>query len=382
MNVSMTVGDHIDNRERFSLLQKKIGLEKAFTDDKTIASYAKDLGFSKRDILFLKTICSSDNYIIKKKILDRTIDLDSISCRMSDEFGFDYDLIKIFIIDIREVIIDYESMDENDRDNSNEPICSHNRGDRVISDSSLDSLIDTTVSNGKELFSTTQTSTPIQNGIDILAQTYENCHDNQHIGSHMCDIDGTFSKKLPDNDHIVDEVKIKYPNGNSFEGRVKTSNPDCYEEGTYHWFDGTIYKGPFCRSLYNEGKLIPPHGKDFKDIVDGWTTVDKGLFSSLNNGKGVIYYSNGSRYLGEFRDGEANGQGIIHFPNGDYYEGEIDSGLITGIGHFHYADGSHESVEVRGTVAKIFIHQPIKKDEKYRLNVDKLMHIHHHPSNI
>lgn len=40
-------------------------------------------------------------------------------------------------------------------------------------------------------------------------------------------------------------------------------------------------------------------------------------------GKGTLYYPDGSRLVGGFAEDEANGEGILHFKNGDRYEGHF-----------------------------------------------------------
>lgn len=50
------------------------------------------------------------------------------------------------------------------------------------------------------------------------------------------------------------------------------------------------------------------------------------------HGKGSRSYSNGSKYIGGFRDGEPHGEGICMYVNGDQYIGEWASGFQTGRG--------------------------------------------------
>ncbi len=39
------------------------------------------------------------------------------------------------------------------------------------------------------------------------------------------------------------------------------------------------------------------------------------------NGTGELIWSNGTKYIGEFKDDERHGQGVIEFPNGKIYKG-------------------------------------------------------------
>ena len=53
------------------------------------------------------------------------------------------------------------------------------------------------------------------------------------------------------------------------------------------------------------------------------------------HGQGVMTFSDGSRYEGEFRDGRMHGRGIVTFPNGTRFECEFrdgerqDQGVVT-----------------------------------------------------
>lgn len=252
---------HTNNRERFSLLQEKFGLEEVLADDMTISSYAKDLGFSRRDILFLKTICSPDNHSFKKRILDETINLDSISDRMSDEFGFDHELIKALIADIRAAIID------NELDNAR--------------------IIDGTHTIYKDTSS----------------------HD-----------DGIRKNDVLTSDQISDSAVMEENASVSLMGQLAYPIPD---------------------------KV------DFNDLLVNGVSVNRG----------VIYYSNGDRFLGEFEYGRIQGHGIIQFLNGDYYEGDFKSGSMTGIGSFHYANGDQESLKIDGSVIRITVRRSDERDD-------------------
>jgi len=51
-----------------------------------------------------------------------------------------------------------------------------------------------------------------------------------------------------------------------------------------------------------------------------------------NNGLGTATFSNGGKYVGEFKDGEANGLGTETFSNGRKYVGEFKDGEANGLG--------------------------------------------------
>jgi hypothetical protein len=57
--------------------------------------------------------------------------------------------------------------------------------------------------------------------------------------------------------------------------------------------------------------------------------------------EGVLTFSNGSRYIGEFNEGMPNGQGKLIFTNGAQYEGEVQDGVPSGRGAYLYGNGMH-----------------------------------------
>jgi hypothetical protein len=55
---------------------------------------------------------------------------------------------------------------------------------------------------------------------------------------------------------------------------------------------------------------------------------------------GTYYLSEGSKYVGEFKDGRSNGQGTDTYANGDKYVGEFSKGKRNGQGTMYGANGS------------------------------------------
>ena len=103
------------------------------------------------------------------------------------------------------------------------------------------------------------------------------------------------------------KVRINYSNNTYYEGKVENGElkegtiyingkkynvKDSKIENNIKLYDGTIIKKSEA-SLYIDDKLNIIISKDGK------------------NGPGLIIYSNGTVYEGEFRDGERNGYGII-----------------------------------------------------------------------
>ncbi len=65
----------------------------------------------------------------------------------------------------------------------------------------------------------------------------------------------------------------------------------------------------------------------------GCTTGD------CNNGKGRFIYSNGDKYIGEFKDGLPHGRGVYHSKNGNIYNGQWSKSKRHGYGTFKWVSG-------------------------------------------
>ena len=57
---------------------------------------------------------------------------------------------------------------------------------------------------------------------------------------------------------------------------------------------------------------------------------------------GTYTYADGTKYVGEYKDGEFNGQGTITYASGDEYVGKFRDGDFNGQGTITYSDGSLE----------------------------------------
>lgn len=59
-----------------------------------------------------------------------------------------------------------------------------------------------------------------------------------------------------------------------------------------------------------------------------------------DNGPSMYEWSDGTKYIGDFKDGEPHGKGTIEWPNGEKYVGDFRYGEITGYGTLEKSDGS------------------------------------------
>ena len=124
----------------------------------------------------------------------------------------------------------------------------------------------------------------------------------------------------------------------------------CRDETRYKPFDGGY--------LDSEGKM---QGKFIVEYSDGSKFVGEfkdakrhgqGTFSYLSGGKyvgkykndnrdgqGTYTFANGDKYVGEWKNGVQSGKGTSTWVDGDKYEGEYKEGLRSGQGTFTFASG-------------------------------------------
>ena len=88
---------------------------------------------------------------------------------------------------------------------------------------------------------------------------------------------------------------------------------------------------------------------------------------------GIINYSNGDIYEGEFKNGIAEGYGVINYLNGEKYQGEWKNGKAEGFGREFHSDGTKFEGEFHNnspikinyfTIFKFYICMLIKIDNK------------------
>jgi len=118
----------------------------------------------------------------------------------------------------------------------------------------------------------------------------------------------------------------------------------------YLWKSGIIY----CLMIifFLGGCATYPHtGQGSKTYSDGSTYVGD-FRDGKRNGQGTYTYSDGSTYVGDFRDGKRNGQGTYTWPDGPKYVGDFRDGKSDNNGIYIFSDGSR-SVGKLNFVAKI-----------------------------
>ena len=154
---------------------------------------------------------------------------------------------------------------------------------------------------------------------------------------------------------------IKFKNNNIYYGNWNEHN-QMEGQGIYYLLDRNI----ITEGVWNDGNIV--FGRIFfpnGDIYEGE------MKSSLPEGNGQITYNNGDKYIGNFNQGDLNGKGKYIFSDRTTYEGDIENGVFYGKGNMKWNNGteyngyfSDSSLCGEGTITN-------SQNEKYSGNFDK-----------
>lgn len=128
--------------------------------------------------------------------------------------------------------------------------------------------------------------------------------------------------------------EITWPNGTRYRGGLRSREslmPSPHGKGVMEYSDGTVYDGEF-----KQGRL---DGPGVLKRVDGEVRTGTFVDGQLE-GKGSVVEATQTRYEGELRAGNYQGQGRMEFANGTRYEGSFVAGKFQGKGKLSYSDGS------------------------------------------
>ncbi|HEX5626159.1 MAG TPA: caspase family protein, partial [Saprospiraceae bacterium] len=92
----------------------------------------------------------------------------------------------------------------------------------------------------------------------------------------------------------------------------------------------------------------------FKPLVDDESKLPDCNTEYCESGLGVLTYGDGSRYVGEFVDGEPFGRGSCYYSNGDRYQGRWENHAPQGEGTMYFVSGlSYTAQWDRGQATKV-----------------------------
>jgi len=169
---------------------------------------------------------------------------------------------------------------------------------------------------------------------------------------------------------------MHYADGSSYDGSWENNKP--HGEGVFVFADSSRYEGSFWEGhrhgfglmVYSDGSFFEGQWEYNKRNGQGVMTFssgeevrgewEEGLFqgewsrlsfeedtTSLRNcnlqfcaaGRGKYYYTDGSKYIGDFFNGNPEGDGTIFYKSGDRYEGGWKNNAPHGKGIMYYLDG-------------------------------------------
>ena len=103
--------------------------------------------------------------------------------------------------------------------------------------------------------------------------------------------------------------------------------------GVKYYSDNSKYDGEF--------KNNTPHGRGTFLYSNGGKYIGD-IFEGRRHGHGALYCDNGDVYEGNFNNGKADGQGVILYADGIKYEGEFKNFKRHGMGKIYFTDGRVE----------------------------------------
>lgn len=158
--------------------------------------------------------------------------------------------------------------------------------------------------------------------------------------------------------------KYTFLDGDRYEGSFKNGRFD--GEGTMYYNDGAKFKGYWSNNKkHGSGTLYAANGKIFSGEWERGKMVEEEIYlfeneaiteesesnsstiPSLRNcnreycesGLGTFIYSDGSEYVGDFKEGNPEGQCTVNYANGNRYTGAWKNNTPHGEGTLYYADG-------------------------------------------
>ncbi len=129
--------------------------------------------------------------------------------------------------------------------------------------------------------------------------------------------------------HASRIIEMVFSNGNKYIGEVNKDR-EPHGIGSLWWANGDRYEGFWKNGLY-EGEGMYYFGNGMKHY---------GFFKDGEiNGLGVRYYLEKGLYFGEWRNGRNNGKGIYIWPNGEKFLGSFKEDEIQGLGILTWLSG-------------------------------------------
>jgi hypothetical protein len=154
---------------------------------------------------------------------------------------------------------------------------------------------------------------------------------NEDYESHRRKLgDFNYGKRLPGTEKTELRPVTPLPNGNGFYFGEWLLDFDVLQgKGMLIDKQGFLFEGWFINNQIVSGRYI-------------WSnlyTYTGSFFDFKAQGRGAAYYRNGTRYIGDWKQGSFHGQGTYHYYNGESWQGEWVQGVPVGLGVLTGRDG-------------------------------------------
>lgn len=139
-----------------------------------------------------------------------------------------------------------------------------------------------------------------------------------------------------------------FSSGNTYTGEWKNNERHGYGVYNYHEEGYKTYAGEWVAGVrtgmgimyYDDEQISPKFGMWQKnDYLYKYENTGC-LKGDCYNGYGIYTWNDGSRYEGNFKNGDRNGQGVYYYNSGAKYIGEQKNDSRNGIGTYYYPTGN------------------------------------------
>jgi hypothetical protein len=265
-----------------------------------------------------------------------------------------------------------------------------------------------------------------QHGNGKMNHANGNVYDGQFFNGRM---EGTGTMNYPNGDRYAGKWSKDQPNGKGtyyfvtkerFEGNF--SNGAFEGQGTMYYPDGAYYSGGWKNNKkHGQGKMVfangqvqngtwangkvsnaaqnnntstagnnkpkptnagnnkPKPAQTSPSIANKQDVAGKRNCASIycRSGKGYYDYPDGSRWIGDFKDGAPNGKGICYYASGDRYEGDWANNAPYGEGIMYFASGRvYGAVWVNGSPVQELDSQEAVPDEPVKMEPTQSVRIY------
>lgn len=129
-----------------------------------------------------------------------------------------------------------------------------------------------------------------------------------------------------------------YKNNEKYVGQWQDNQRQGY--GKMYRSNGTVIEGNWVNGQIKVQNASNTEGSKISEVA----TAGNEMLQDCNkiyckNGKGTFQYGDGSKWIGEFKDGVPEGQGTCQYANGDKYVGRFERHAPQGEGTMYHANG-------------------------------------------